>query len=183
MLDTLRHYGRERLETLGWATSTQLDRRYHVELAEAASAGLTGADPGTWSKAIDRHLDDLRAAHNWSVQHEPDLAMRLAAALYWYVEAGSSSEVALWAERSAAVAGPSHPLLPLVLAVAGWGAVNEVTFRCHRIRPPRARRQRRSQDYRRCPAHGAAMSDDDAVICAATEIARCTHSPPLEPQY
>ncbi len=123
MLDTLRHFGRERLETLGWATSTRLDHaRYHVELAEAAFAGLTGPDPGTWSKAIDRHFDDLRAAHNWSVQHEPDLAMRLAAALYWYVEAGLSSEVGRWAQRSAAVAGPSHPLLPLVLAVAGWGA-------------------------------------------------------------
>ena len=123
MLDTLRHYGRERLDALGWAASTRLDHaRYHVELAEAASIGLTGPDPGPWSKTIDRHLDDLRTAHHWSVQHEPDLAMRLAAALYWYVEAGSSSEVTLWAQRSLAVAVPAHPLLPLVLAVAAWGA-------------------------------------------------------------
>lgn len=123
MLDTLRHYGRERLDALGWTAGTRLDHaRYHVELAEAASLGLTGPDPGTWSKAIDRHLDDLRAAHSWSIQHEPDLAMRLAAAMYWYVEAGSSSEVALWAQRSVTVAAPSHPLLPVVLAVAAWGA-------------------------------------------------------------
>ncbi len=123
MLDTLRHYGRERLAARGWTASTRLDHaRYHVELAEAAFIGLTGPDPGAWSKAVDHHLDDLRAAHNWSVRHEPDLAIRLAAALYWYVEAGTSSEVALWAQRSAAVAAPSHPLLPLVLAVAAWGA-------------------------------------------------------------
>jgi predicted ATPase/DNA-binding SARP family transcriptional activator len=123
MLDTLRHYGRERLDTLGWAASIQLDHaRYHVELAEAAFIGLTGPDPGPWSKTIDRHLDDLRTAHHWSVQYEPDLAMRLAAAMYWYVEAGSSSEVTLWAQRSLAVADPAHPLRPLVLAVAAWGA-------------------------------------------------------------
>src|SRR5205823_3356195 len=86
MLDTLRHYGLEQLDDSGGANSARLDHaRYHTELAEAASTGLTGPDPGTWSKAIDSHLDDLRAAHAWSLQHEPDLAMRLAAALYWYV--------------------------------------------------------------------------------------------------
>jgi len=123
MLDTLRHYGRERLDASGGANSAGLDHaRYHTELAEAASTGLTGPDPGMWSKMIDSHLDDLRAAHTWSLQHEPDLAMRLAAALYWYVEAGCSSEVALWAQRSVTVADGSHPLMPLVLAVAGWGA-------------------------------------------------------------
>jgi predicted ATPase len=124
MLDTLRHYGRERLDARGWAAETRLEHaRYQVELAEAAFTGLTGADPGAWSATIDRHLDDLRAAHRWSVQHEPDLATRLAAALYWYVEAGSSSEVALWAERSLAVtASSSRSLLPVVFGVAAWGA-------------------------------------------------------------
>lgn len=48
--------------------------------------------------------------------------MRLVAALFWYVEAGSSGEIALWAQQSAVVAAPAHPLLPLVLAVAAWGA-------------------------------------------------------------
>lgn len=124
MLDTLRHYGRERLDARGWAAGTRLEHaRYHVELAEAAFTGLTGADPGAWSATIDRHLDDLRAAHRWSVRHEPDLAVRLAAALYWYVEAGSSSEVALWAEQSLAVtASASRPLLPVVFGAAAWGA-------------------------------------------------------------
>ncbi|MGH3824783.1 MAG: ATP-binding protein [Pseudonocardiaceae bacterium] len=122
MLDTLRHYGRERLKAAGWATSTRLDHaRYHVELAEAAFIGLTGPDPGRWSRTIERHLDDLRAAHNWAIHHEPGLAMRLTAALYWYVEAGSFLEVSLWAEQ-AATAAPSHPLRPLVLGVAAWGA-------------------------------------------------------------
>lgn len=123
MLDTLRHYGRERLEETGGARSARLyHARYHAELAEAASTGLTGPDPGRWSQAIEIHLDDLRAAHRWSLQHEPDLAMRIAAALYWYVEPGSSSEIALWAQAAAAAARASHPLAPQVLAVAALGA-------------------------------------------------------------
>ncbi len=123
MLDTLRHYGRERLDETGCARSARLDHAsYHAELAEAAATGLTGPDPGTWSQAIDSHLDDLRAAHRWSLQHEPDLAMRIAAALYWYVEPGSSSEIALWAQAAAAAAGTSHPLVPQALGVAALGA-------------------------------------------------------------
>lgn len=123
MLDTLRRYGQERLDKTGCAMSARLDHtRYHVELAEAASTGLTGPDPATWSQAIDSHLDDLRAAYRWSLRHEPDLAMRMAAALYWYVEPGSSSEIALWAQAAAAEAGASHPLVPQVLGVAALGA-------------------------------------------------------------
>jgi predicted ATPase/DNA-binding SARP family transcriptional activator len=123
MLDTLRHYGRERLDETGCAQSAGLDHaRYRAELAETASTGLTGPDPGTWSQAIDSHLDDLRAAHHWSLRHEPDLAMRMAAALYWYVEPGSSSEIALWAQAAAAAVGASHPLTPQVLGVAALGA-------------------------------------------------------------
>ncbi|MGH3670849.1 MAG: ATP-binding protein, partial [Pseudonocardiaceae bacterium] len=50
MLDTLRHYGQERLDTRGWAAATRLEHaRYHVELAEAAFTGLTGPDPAIWS--------------------------------------------------------------------------------------------------------------------------------------
>ena len=123
LLETLRLYGRERLRARGWETATRRDHAdYHVELAVAASTGLTGRDPGRWVKVMDQHLDDLRAAHTWAVAHDPDLAMRLSAALFWYLEPGTFSEGVGWAERAIAASPPSHPLLPVVTSVAAFGA-------------------------------------------------------------
>ncbi|MGH3992876.1 MAG: BTAD domain-containing putative transcriptional regulator, partial [Pseudonocardiaceae bacterium] len=123
LLETLRLYGRERLRARGWETATRRDHAdYHVELAVAASAGLTGRDPGRRVKVMDQHLDDLRAAHTWAVAHDPDLAMRLSAALFWYLEPGTFSEGVGWAELAIAASPPSHPLLPVVTSVAAFGA-------------------------------------------------------------
>jgi len=123
MLETLRHFGLERLAARGWEADTRrVHAVCHVELATAASAGLTGPDPGRWIEVLDRQLDDLRAAHEWAVAHDPDLAMRLSSALFWYLELGMFTEAAGWAERAIAANPTSHPLLPLVTFVAAFGA-------------------------------------------------------------
>jgi predicted ATPase/DNA-binding SARP family transcriptional activator len=123
MLETLRQYGRERLAERGWEARTRRDHAvYHAELADDASSGLAGPDPVRWIRLLDTHLDELRTAHHWALANDPDLAMRLAAALFWYVEQGLFLEGASWAERAIAVSPPTHPLLPLVASVAAFGA-------------------------------------------------------------
>lgn len=116
MLETLRAYGRERLAERGEAfDACAAHATYHVEFAEAADVGLRGAQEGAWAQALAGAFDDLRSAHQWSLVHRPELAMRLSAALFVYGEAGAPSEVPAWAARAAA---PQHPLLPVVLAAA-----------------------------------------------------------------
>jgi hypothetical protein len=118
MLETLRAYGRERLAERGEAfNACAAHATHHVEFAEAADVGLRGAEEGAWAQALAGALDDLRSAHQWSLVHRPELAMRLSAALFVYGEAGAPSEVPAWAAR-AGVAAPQHPLLPVVLAAA-----------------------------------------------------------------
>ena len=123
MLETLRHYGLECLAARGWEAETRREHAaYHVALATAASNGLTGPEPGRWVEVLDRQLDDLRAAHEWAVEHDPDLAVQLSSALFWYLEPGMCTEAAGWAERATAVGSPSHPLLPMAMFVAAFGA-------------------------------------------------------------
>jgi hypothetical protein len=118
MLETLRAYGRERLAERGEAfNACAAHATHHVEFAEAADVGLRGAKEGAWAQALAGAFDDLRSAHQWSLVHRPELAMRLSAALFVYGEAGAPSEVPAWAAR-AGVAAPQHPLLPVVLAAA-----------------------------------------------------------------
>ena len=123
MLETLRHYGLERLAARGWEAEARRDHAVcHVELATAASDGLIGHDPGRWIEVLDRQLDDLRAAHEWAVAHDPDLAVQLSSTLFWYLEPGMFTEAAGWAERAIAIGPASHPLLPMATFVAAFGA-------------------------------------------------------------
>jgi predicted ATPase/DNA-binding SARP family transcriptional activator len=118
MLETLRTYGRERLAERGEALHAGAAHAdYHVEFAEAADAGLRGADEGAWAQELAASFDDLRSAHQWALVHGPELAMRLSAALFVYGEAGAPSEVPAWAGRAAGVT-TQDPLLPVVLAAA-----------------------------------------------------------------
>jgi predicted ATPase/DNA-binding SARP family transcriptional activator len=126
MLETLRLYGRERLES-GGQTEQARHRHaaYHVELAEASAAGLAGPDEARWAERIAMSLDDLRGAHHWALANEPGTALRMSAALARYTAAHGPSEVYIWAERAVGAcsgAARPDPHLSAVLAVAAAGA-------------------------------------------------------------
>lgn len=68
------------------------------------------------------NLADLRAAHRWLVDHDPDRLVRLSAALHWFSWPGMRSEVSSWAITTADVeAATGHLLLPAVLGAAAVG--------------------------------------------------------------
>ncbi|HYM83987.1 MAG TPA: adenylate/guanylate cyclase domain-containing protein [Candidatus Dormibacteraeota bacterium] len=84
MLETIRSFASERLETSGEAP---LIRRRHaeafLELAETAAPHLSGADQREWLDRLERDHDNLRAALEWAVaQPEPEIAARLGFALW-----------------------------------------------------------------------------------------------------
>ena len=124
MLDTIRHYGVERLESDGTLERAR-ERHARWALAEAqrAARGLaTDAEP-EWAVAIDAHLDELRAAHTWLVGHDIEGALRLSSALRPYALWRGHSEIFRWAEvAAAAAAGTGSALLPEVLLAAATGA-------------------------------------------------------------
>jgi predicted ATPase/class 3 adenylate cyclase len=89
ILETIGELGRERL---GASTDADEIGRRHSEwfltLAERAESFLKGAEQPAWLQRLEEDHDNLRKSFDWFVDHdEPDLALRLAGALwgFWYL--------------------------------------------------------------------------------------------------
>lgn len=126
MLDTVRHYGREHLEAQQ-ALAEVRDRHARWALAEAerATPCFATAAEAEWATAIERCIDELRAAQTWLVGRDLEAALRLSAALRPYALWRGHSEIFRWAEVAAAAAtssGANHALLSEVLLAASTGA-------------------------------------------------------------
>jgi predicted ATPase/DNA-binding CsgD family transcriptional regulator len=87
MLETIREYGLEQLIVCGEQESA---RRAHADvclsLAERAEPYLAGEDQRQWLDRLDQEHNNLRAALQWAVQHDPLIAVRISGALqrFWY---------------------------------------------------------------------------------------------------
>jgi len=124
MLDTVRHYGLERLESEhALRPARNRHARWALALAERAVHGLATPAEADWATTVERHIDEFRAAHSWLVGHDVQGALRLAVALRPYALWRGHSEIFRWAEVAAAAAsGTDSALLPEVLLAASTGA-------------------------------------------------------------
>jgi len=125
LLETLRDYGLDRLAERGELDAAHAwHARWAADLVTRAAHGLRGTDEAEWAARLDRHLDDLRAAHGWLAGHDPALGLRMTAELHWFALWRCHSEVFRWADISAAAAaGSRSPFYPEALASAALGAV------------------------------------------------------------
>jgi predicted ATPase len=116
MLETIREFGLEQLAASGDEKATRwAHARFFLSLAEAAEAELTGPDQADWLNRLDAEHDNMRAALHWALDRAnqdapesiPDLALRLAAALwrYWW-NRGFLAEGRSWLGRALAETPP-----------------------------------------------------------------------------
>ncbi|MFG1620482.1 BTAD domain-containing putative transcriptional regulator [Kribbella sp. NPDC049227] len=86
MLETLREYGRERLQETGLlADASRTQRNYFVALAEDAEAGLTSKDYRTWQLRLESEFGNLQAAQRTAVSSGTfEDSLRIACALWWF---------------------------------------------------------------------------------------------------
>jgi predicted ATPase/DNA-binding CsgD family transcriptional regulator len=101
MLETIREYGRECLTLHGETEKTRRAHAvYYLTLAEEADLKLRGAEQRLWLERLDREHDNMRTALSWSIEQEPEMAMRLGVALelFWQIR-GHLSEGRRWLER------------------------------------------------------------------------------------
>ena len=115
VLETVRQYGAERLESAG-RTEELRERhsRHFAAYAEAARLPLrSSGSQANWVKRLDPDRDNFRAALTYSLDRDDhDRALRIAEALWWYLWIhGGLSEGRAWLERSLAGATTSEPLL------------------------------------------------------------------------
>ena len=122
MLQTIREYALERLETSGEAPAV---RRSHLEyfLALARARPASGAAFPAWYARLEREQDNLRGAMEWALAHsEGELALRLASALtdFWR-QRGHLEEGRRWLEAALAASAGTAPPEARIWALHGTG--------------------------------------------------------------
>ncbi len=125
MLETLREYGRRRLDD---ARSVRLHTTHARQFADAAAsieAGLASADEGAAVARADASFADLRAAQRFSVEiGDVDTAFGLTCAMREYGMRTLHYEVFTWADAMADMpGGADHPTYPVVLGIRAYGAL------------------------------------------------------------
>ena len=125
LLETMRHYARERLAESGEATavrSRHLARA--VDIAQAAERDMDGPLQAAVLDRLEAEHDDFRVALAWGTSGgDPEPALRLATALgrFWEVR-GHLSEGRSWLEAALTAGGGGES--PALRAVAlNWAAV------------------------------------------------------------
>jgi predicted ATPase/class 3 adenylate cyclase len=86
MLETIHEYAREKLQASGEAEETRrLHAEYFLAVAEEAEPELSGAEQVASLELLEAEHDNFRAALSWSLEKEPETALRLAVALarFW----------------------------------------------------------------------------------------------------
>ena len=112
LLEPVRQYARERLEESGEADAfLRRHAEFFLALAEEAEPQLAGAHQQEWAERLEEEHDNIRASLSWSLEKEPEMALRLAGALarFWEMRA-RFWKAAGGSRRRCAKAG--EPMLP-----------------------------------------------------------------------
>jgi predicted ATPase/DNA-binding CsgD family transcriptional regulator len=125
MLETIRQYGRDRLDEEG-ATAALRDRHrdHYLHAAEGLAAAWNGPAQAEGLAALRADHDNLRAALEWSVARHDAAAQRLVAALrYHWCADGFLSEGRRWLDLALSLDTSPTPERAAALWVAAWAAL------------------------------------------------------------
>ncbi len=105
LLEVIRQFGREKLETKGEAiVLSRRHRDWYLGLAEQAEQELTGKHQGAWLDRLEAEQENLRAALRWSLEREEgEEAARIGVSLWpFWILRGYMSEGREWLDRTLA---------------------------------------------------------------------------------
>ncbi len=124
VLETLRAFGRERLDEHGAHARYALRHAvYYCELAERAAVGLQGVDERDWVERMLPDYDNLRTVFERAMANDDiDRALQLVTSLAELLSLRLGYEMAGWVERVVAVADPDHRLFAAAVGGAARGA-------------------------------------------------------------
>ncbi len=128
MLETIRHFGLERLAAGGEADEVRRRHaRWCLELAEQAAAEIGGPEHVRWLRRLDREHPNLRLALGFAEERgDPPLGHRFVAALWRFWDAqGFLDEGSAWAERLLGLGRDDET----IARAAALGAAAMVDFR------------------------------------------------------
>jgi non-specific serine/threonine protein kinase len=101
LLETIRQYGLEKLVEREEAPAVRDNHvKFFLELAEDSEPHIFGKESSIWFKRLERELDNIRAAQEWStVSGNAVAALRIAGSLvyFWFAHGNVASE---WNDRT-----------------------------------------------------------------------------------
>jgi predicted ATPase/class 3 adenylate cyclase len=121
MLETIREYAQERLngQPGGPAAVQQRHAAHFLRLAETAEPELVRSQQILWLDQLEREHDNLRAALEWSLVHEPETGLRLASALVrFWARRTHLQEGRRWIDRTLALTAVSTASRAQILLAA-----------------------------------------------------------------
>jgi non-specific serine/threonine protein kinase len=127
MLETIREYAAEHLERAeDGAVLRRRQATFFADLVAPAEAGLLGPEQAEWLRRLDHEYDNMQAALEWAIDHDPRLGMRIGIATekFWEIR-GRLAEGRALMERL--LAAPSTGEDRAERARAGW-SVAHLTF-------------------------------------------------------
>jgi predicted ATPase/class 3 adenylate cyclase len=176
MLESLRHYARERLDAAGGSDRVRRRHaRYYAAAAAEIGRGLRGPDEASWVRRLDTDLENFRAALTWaldSVEQDGDLAMVLFGELASYRSTGSKNVFGAVADQAVERARRSaSPYASLVMAGAAIEAYTRGDFARARQLSDEA-----MQGVRRSPHPGIVLAEklrfvDSDSLAAELDVA------------
>lgn len=104
MLETIREYASERLAESGTLAEMQSRHaHYYLSIADAGEAVWFTGEQHYWLERFDQEQHNFQAALAWAVRNDPDVALRLGAALwrYWLAH-GYLTQGRWWLEEAIA---------------------------------------------------------------------------------
>jgi predicted ATPase/class 3 adenylate cyclase len=133
LLETIRHYAREKLVEAGEAERLGLRHRdYYLLLAEEADPHLYRAGLPGWQKRLEREHDNLRAALRWSLGNDEgaEAALRMVGALaqFWLISS-HLCEGLDWVTRTLERGLSASPEMRARAMLAGWNCA----YHCDRV--------------------------------------------------
>jgi predicted ATPase/class 3 adenylate cyclase len=127
MLETIRDYAFERLDTSGETASIRTRHAaYYTEFAEEAGVGLKGPDERAWLERVEDELDNLRAAVMWSLASADSRSACRCVCALGLTGLRIEPVVAAWADAIVASDDADRDAeYPAALALAGWARMGE----------------------------------------------------------
>ena len=124
MLEPVRQFAQQKLDDSGEDENARREHAaFFLALAEDAEPRFRGPEEATYSRLLETEHDNIRAALSWSLDGgDPDLGLRLAAALRWFWNArGHLNEGAEQFEKALGACGGASA--SRAGAFYGWGHI------------------------------------------------------------
>ena len=127
LLETVRQYGREKLEESGGLEPVSLRHAgYYLALAEAAEADLRGPDQASCFRRLEKENDNFRATLSWAFdesapqEERAEIGLRLTVALWLFWNIQGSTEGRRWVEEALRKTSRRTVARARALGGAGW---------------------------------------------------------------